>query len=141
MTAERLQVLPAPELPRQVPGRFTPLTPYAEDVWLPVLGPAAFLLWRRLALLLARHPGRATVPADELAAALGLGSPTGTQSHLARALRRLERFGVARVASDAVVLVRPCLPYVTDHQLERQHPSIRLRHQRHRDLLLRAQAS
>jgi hypothetical protein len=141
MNGPCLRVLPAPELGQRVPGRFAPASPYAEDVWLPVLGPAAFLLWRRLAGLLLRHPEGGSLAAEELAAALGLGSPTGSQSHLARALRRLERFGVARLASDELVLVRPSLPFVSDHQLARQHPAIQRLHQRHHDTLLGAMRS
>jgi hypothetical protein len=38
-------------------GRFGPEDAYIEAVWLPVLGPASFVLWRRLARDAVKTPG------------------------------------------------------------------------------------
>jgi hypothetical protein len=108
-------------------GRFGPDDAYIEAVWLPVLGPASFVLWRRLARDAVKTPGFGT-SLQRLAAAAGLGSARGTQSAIARALRRLERFGLVRCGDDNLVVVRCRLPFASSHQLERLDPSIRAIH-------------
>jgi hypothetical protein len=108
-------------------GRFGPDDAYVEAVWLPVLGPASFVVWRRLAVDATSTPGFDT-SLERLAAAAGLGSARGTQSGIARALRRLERFGLLRRGGDGLVVVRCRLPFASAHQLERLDPSIRAVH-------------
>jgi hypothetical protein len=108
-------------------GRFGPDDAYVEAVWLPVLGPASFVVWHRLARDAASTPGFGT-SLERLAAAAGLGSPRGTQSGIARALRRLERFGLLRRGDDNLVVIRCRLPFASSHQLERLDPSIRAIH-------------
>jgi hypothetical protein len=109
-------------------ARFSPDDAYVEAVWLPVLGPASFVVWRRLALDAAATPGFDT-SLERLAAATGLGSARGTQSGIARAMRRLERFGLVRHAGDSLLVVRCRLPFASPRQLERLDPSIRALHQ------------
>jgi hypothetical protein len=65
---------------------------------------------------------------EHLAAMLGLGSTTGNHCAIARALRRLERFGVTRQVSDATLVVRCRLPNVTAEQLARLHPEVQTAH-------------
>jgi hypothetical protein len=101
-----------------------------EDVWLPVLGPAAYVVWRQLARQAAR-PGHETVSIPQLAAAAGLGRPLGNQSPIRRALRRLERFGLVHLDGERI-LVRPQLPYVTGRQLALLDPDTQAIHRRHR---------
>lgn len=129
MSAERpLRVLAAPPDDRRGrPGRFGPDDCYPAAVWLPVLGPATFVAWHHLAHL-ARHAGGATTTRAALAADLGLGSPDGSQSALARTLRRLERFGIARAVGDDCLVVRVRLPFVSPAQLARLAPAVQARH-------------
>ena len=108
-----------------------PDDPYVEDVWLPVLGPAAYVVWRQLARQ-ATGAGRSTVSLPRLAAAAGLGRPLGNQSPIRRALRRLERFGLVHLEGERI-LVRPRLPYVTSRQLALLDPETQAIHRRHRD--------
>jgi hypothetical protein len=108
-------------------GRFGVDDAYVEAVWLPVLGPASFVVWRRLARDAVSMPGFDT-SLERLAAAAGLGSARGTQSGIARALRRLERFGLLRGAGDNLLVVRCRLPFASAHQLERLDASIRALH-------------
>ena len=108
-------------------GRFGPDDAYVEAVWLPVLGPAGFLVWRRLVRYATGNPGH-TTSLEHLAAAVGLGSARGTQSGVARALRRLERFGLVRRCDEGLVVVRCRLAFVSDRQLDRLDPSIRALH-------------
>ena len=108
-------------------GRFGVDDAYVEAVWLPVLGPASFVVWRRLARDAVSMPGFDT-SLERLAAAAGLGSARGTQSGIARALRRLERFGLLRRAGDNLLVVRCRLPFASAYQLERLDPAIRALH-------------
>ena len=52
---------------------FDALSPYVELFWLPVLGPSATLLLRRLATGLRAKPEGFDLQLDEAAQALGLG--------------------------------------------------------------------
>jgi hypothetical protein len=117
--------------PRRVGRLHGPDDPYVEDVWLPVLGPAAYVVWRQLARRAARA-GHETVSIPRLAAAAGLGRPLGNQSPIRRALRRLERFGLVHLDGERI-LVRPRLPYVTGRQLALLDPETQAIHRRHRD--------
>lgn len=113
-------------------GRFGVDDAYVEAVWLPVLGPASFVVWRRLARDAASTPGFDT-SLERLAAAAGLGSSRGSQSGIARALRRLERFGLLGPAGDNLVVVRCRLPFASAYQLGRLDPSIRAIHRAFHD--------
>ena len=108
-----------------------PDDPCVEDVWLPVQGPASYVVWRQLARRATRSP-RATVTIAEVAASTGLGRPQAHQSPINRALRRLARFDLVHVGSERV-LVRSALPFVSGRQLARLDPAIQTNHRRHRD--------
>jgi hypothetical protein len=75
-------------------GRFTAFGPpdgdYSRVCWLPVLGPTAWVLWGALAVELDGHSiGECSI--NDLTEALGLGRST----RLLKALKRLDRLGVA----------------------------------------------
>jgi hypothetical protein len=106
--------------------------PYVEDVWLPVLGPASYVVWRQLARVATRSPATVTIAA--LAASSGLGRPQAHQSPINRALRRLARFDLVHVDNERV-LVRAALPLVTARQLARLDPAIQTIHRHHRDAI------
>jgi hypothetical protein len=122
-------------------------------VWLSQLGPSAYLVWDRLArrldaVTLSRPEpgpapattragvttGRATVaPGLDLAVAelcgeLGLGSPTGNQARIRRALRRLEFFGLLRIIDAGHCLLRTRLPLIPPERVGRLPPSVRAAH-------------
>lgn len=71
--------------------------PYVEHAWLPIVGPTALLLARRLYETLGR--GSVELDVAELAADIGVG-----KSRLLGAFARLERFGLARVEGRIVIL-------------------------------------
>lgn len=109
--------------------RWGPSANYAHAVWLPVLGPASFLLWQYLARA-AIHQPRSATTREHLAAALGLGSPHGAQAPVNRALRQLERFELVRWAGPDALEVRCRLPDVPAAHLERLHPDVQALHRR-----------
>ena len=125
------QVVPAPIRSNADSGRHGPDHYYVENVWLPVIGPAAYVVWRHLARLASRSPRR-TISLPPAAAVTGLGPPGGHQSSINRALRRLERFDLIHLDADRIV-VRVWLPFITKRQLARLDPAIQALHRRYRD--------
>lgn len=73
-----------------LPSFGTPEGVYSRTCWLPVLGPTSWVLWGTVAREL-DDTGPAIYRHDELTRALGLGRP----ERLLKALRRLDRFGIA----------------------------------------------
>lgn len=82
---------------------------YTECVYLPVLGPTASWVYRRLGSWAAHNPEGLDVNVNQLARTLGLGEGLGRQSKIAKALGRLVRFEVAR-AGGGELQVRTALP-------------------------------
>ena len=68
---------------------------YVELLWLPVVGPSATWIFRRLGVWVSQHPDGVDVDLAELSNAMGLGDVVGSTSTVQRSLRRLLRFGLA----------------------------------------------
>lgn len=96
---------------------FPPHHPYIELLWLPVVGPSASWLYRRLGHIAAHRTDGTTVELGELAASVGIGPATGPTSTVQRSLRRVVRFGLA--SWHGRLAVRTTLPPVSQHQLAR----------------------
>lgn len=69
--------------------------PYVELVWLPVIGPSATWMLRRLDAWLPEAGSVIEIDLGELGAMLGLGPSIGAGSSVQRTMRRLVRFGLA----------------------------------------------
>lgn len=93
--------------------------PYLDFVALGWLGPTSSWCLRHFAYGLAAHPGGYEVSLSELGAQLGLGPYTGRSSHLARAIERLEIFGMARRAGTDGLQVRRRIPPLPERRLSR----------------------
>lgn len=100
---------------------------YVELFWLPILGPTATMLLRRLAIGLEQSPQGYLLPVVDTARALGLGSPTTRQSPFVRALHRCVIYRTARFADDTLQ-VRPRLPSLHAGQLRRLPTSLQVAH-------------
>lgn len=75
---------------------FGPEDPYIENAVLPVIGPSATLMWKRLArLVIAAGDGSVSVDIADLFACLGLGVHRTKTSAGARTLARMISFGLA----------------------------------------------
>lgn len=114
-----------------------PRSSYAEQFWLPVLGPSAvwFLRSAQRELDAATTATPALLDLTETARQLGLGHRGGRHSPLMRTVERCINFGVARFAGEGVLAIRSRLPPVPRHLLGRlplqRREEIR-RWQRHR---------
>ena len=100
---------------------------YVEVLWLPVLGPSATWLVRRLGTLAAAFPSGTWLDTAELSVSIGLGNGQGL---LTRSLRRLVNFGVAECKTGDVLQVRSQLPPVSSRCLERMPPVLVAEHHR-----------
>jgi hypothetical protein len=90
---------------------------FVELFWLPVLGPSATVLFRRLNLLLKNHPGGITVEMDVLGLELGLGTAESKHAPLRRAIARLVRFGLAQRSASGQLAVRRAAGPLSPHLL------------------------
>jgi hypothetical protein len=95
--------------------------------WLPVLGPTATWLYRRLGSLVVVHSDGYDVNLLDLATSLGLGTGLGRNSPLVRALDRLAHFEVIR-GSGSVLLVRRALAPLPERHVRRLSASARQAH-------------
>ncbi len=79
--------------------------------WTPIIGPSSVALYRRLAALVATHPGPGPlrVTTVDLAASIGLGAGLARNSIAARTIARLGAFDVIRRNGDTIA-VRRALP-------------------------------
>ena len=89
---------------------FGPRSMYIEMCWLPLLGPTATWLYRRLGSWVEFHPDGLTVDLTDLAVSLGLGEGLGRHSPVGRALERLVRFDAARWAKEELQVRQALAP-------------------------------
>lgn len=101
---------------------FRVINPYVEIVWLPVLGPSATWMLRRLDSLLPDDSAHAEIDLDELGHMLGLTAGSSVQ----RTMSRLVRFGLAEWSG--VLRVRRSVPPLPSRQLSRLPARVREAH-------------
>ena len=106
---------------------FGPRSLYVEMCWLPVMGPTATWLYRRLGTWVEHNPDGLTVDLTDLSVGLGLGEGLSRNSMFARALGRLARFGAADWRGDALAVRRALAP-LPERQLGRLSYSARKLH-------------
>lgn len=113
---------------------------YTETFWLPLLGPSATFLARKLASGLEVDPAGFSIPADDAARALGLGAKAGRRSPFNRTLGRLAQFRLVHLDGEDVVLARRRFPGLTRTQVSKLTPALRDAHEAWRAAELRAPA-
>lgn len=101
---------------------------YVEACWLPVLGPTATWLYRRLGPLVEAVDGGVELDLVELAGCLGLGTSLSRHSRLAKALARLCQFEVLR-GDGRELQVRRALAPLTQRQLSRLPEAVQRTHE------------
>lgn len=105
--------------------------PYVEMFWLPVLGPTATWLARRLASGLSQHPEGYSVHLPDLARGIGVMYTEGKHNPFTRAIQRCVMFGVAQqiaTSPHSVYAVREVLPQVPIRHLSRLPEQLRIAH-------------
>src|SRR5437868_4819334 len=85
---------------------FGPRSEYVEMCWLPVLGPTATLLYRRLGSWAEGQPNGTAVDMVDLGVSLGLGESLNRSGLLFRGLQRLVQFDAARWDAGALAVRR-----------------------------------
>ena len=106
--------------------------PYVEMFWLPILGPTATWLARRLASGLLHQPDGYICDMSELAQALGVTYTQGRHNPFARALHRCSMFGVSQCISlqpHYAISVRTVLPQLPQRHVARLPSPLRIAHQ------------
>lgn len=101
---------------------FTVDDPYVEMFWLPVLGPTATWLLRRLASGLTHEPNGYVINMNDIARSIGVAYSEGRHNPFARALHRCVMFGVAQqiaVTPVRTIAVRTHVPRIPHRHLSR----------------------
>ena len=91
---------------------------YAEMFWLPIMGPSALWIQRRIVMGFADFPGGYEMDTAEIALAVGLSFTQGANCPFTRALRRCQWFGAAQSVHGGLA-VRIKLPPVSRRQIQR----------------------
>ncbi len=105
--------------------------PYVEMFWLPILGPTATWLLRRLAAGLEHSSNGYSVDMEDLARGIGVAYSTGRHNPFARALHRCVMFGVAQqlaVLPERTLAVRTHIPVLPVRHLTRLPEALRIAH-------------
>ncbi|MEY3805528.1 MAG: hypothetical protein RIR69_340 [Actinomycetota bacterium] len=108
--------------------------PYVEMFWLPILGPTATWLARRLVsgLVHSTDVNGYTCDMTDLASALGVSYTHGRHSPFVRALQRCAMFGVSEnIAVEPIrtIAVRTMLPRIPHRHLARLPHQLRIAHE------------
>lgn len=104
---------------------------YNEMFWLPILGPTATWLLRRLAGGLEHQPQGYTTDMSELARSIGVNYAPGKHNPFARGLHRCVMFGVAQqisVLPRITIGVRTVLPVLPHRHQARLPHQLRIAH-------------
>jgi len=107
-----------------------PRSLYAEQFWLPIVGPTATWLLRRVAVRFEQVEAGFFLDVDDTARCLGLGWRKSRNSPFFRAISRCVAFGLARWQGHDEVAVRRLLPPLAQRQLVRLPPSLQEAHRR-----------
>jgi hypothetical protein len=97
---------------------------YAEMFWLPIMGPSALWIQRRIVMGFAEFPGGYEMDTQEIALAVGLSFTQGANCPFTRALRRCQWFGAAQSVHGGLA-VRIKLPPVSRRQIQRFPTSLK----------------
>ncbi len=116
---------------------FDPRSQYVEKFYLPLLGPTATWLLRRLATEFDHHPEGFSLDAVDCARSIGIGNRGGRHGPFHRSLERCVRFGLARPDDHDILAVRTRVPPLTRAQVGRLPRHLHGAHQRWQDDQLR----
>lgn len=107
-----------------------PRSAYVEQFWLPVLGPSATWVLRRLADRFDATPDGFDLDVAETACSVGIGGPDSRHTPMRRALRRCARFGLLRPGGTDEVAVRRSVGPLPQRLLDRLPQTLQACHRR-----------
>jgi hypothetical protein len=107
-----------------------PRSPYAEQFWLPILGPSASWLLRRIAERFDAEPAGFSVHLTEAAREIGLGTKGGRHGPLLHTVDRLGSFGLLQRVEPTLLATRRRVPPLTRAQVNRLPSRRRADHDR-----------
>jgi len=105
---------------------FGPRSMYVEMCWLPILGPTATWLYRRLGSWVEHNPDGLQVDLTDLSVSLGLGEGLSRNSLIGRALGRLAHFGAAEWRGHQLAVRRALAPLPKRHVERLSYTAFRL---------------
>lgn len=112
------------ELAEPLEGHAPLRSDYAEEWWLPIVGPTAMWALRRLVSWAGVAGQPVTIPLDVLAGAVGVKASAGPNSPIVRTVHRIISFGLAAIDDD-VVVVRDTVPAIPARLAGRIDPEAR----------------
>ncbi len=119
---------------------FDPRSQYAENYWLPILGPSTLWLLRRIADRFDDEPDGFELDLLETSRALGIAGNNGRTNPFYRALGRVVTFRMGHTVDDATLAVRRFIPPLHHGQVRRLPARLRRDHNNMIELLPRQQA-
>ncbi len=119
---------------------FDPRSEYAEQFWLPILGPSTMWFMRKVAERFDHEPDGFELDLLQASLALGIASKGGRNNAFHRALHRAVNFHMGRTVDNSTVAIRRFMPLLHDGQISRLPPHLRKRHAVTLDALPRSQA-
>jgi hypothetical protein len=108
---------------------YDPRSWYVEQFWLPIIGPTAAWLLRRIVSRFDTEPDGFDLDLDETAKGLGLGGKEGRHSPFQRALSRCVIFKLARPQGPGALGVRRRVPPLPRRHLDRLPPTLQTSHE------------
>jgi hypothetical protein len=108
---------------------YDPRSWYVEQFWLPIVGPTATWLLRRIVSRFDTEPDGFDLDLDETAKGLGLGGKEGRHSPFQRALGRCVIFKLARPQGPGALSVRRRIPPLPRRHLDRLPPTLQTMHE------------
>jgi len=106
-----------------------PRSDYVERFWLPLLGPTSTWLLRRFADEFDRQPDGFSLPTEDAARSIGIGTKGGQSGPFHRAIDRCVRFGSIQHAEHGIIAVRRRLPALSAAQVQRLPRHLRAAHE------------
>ena len=124
---EIARILPITE-PERDRDNFDPRSTYAENFWLPILGPSTLWLMRRFADRFDVEPDGFELDLLETSHALGITGNNGRNNAFHRALNRAVSFHMGHAVDDTTLAIRRFMPQLHQGQIKRLPPRLRKRH-------------
>ena len=124
---EIAKILPIVD-PERDADYFDPRSEYAENFWLPILGPSTMWLMRKVADRFDHEPDGFELDLLETSHALGITGRGGRNNAFHRALKRVVSFNMGHAVDDTTIALRRFIPPLHQGQINRLPPRLQVRH-------------